>query len=182
MLISKKFLNLTPVLFMKTSFFVYCTNQLFKNKMSLPEFNNIVAAFERIRTRINKTPVLRSTALNEITGADLFLKYENFQEVGAFKFKGAVKKNAIAGYGAGITFCEPTLQVRKKTLAKVIEKTDAAFIHPYDNVNVIAGQGTAAYGLLQEIENLDYIIAPVGRGGLLSGGNIDLSNLLWNEK
>jgi threonine dehydratase len=186
--------------------------------MLLPVFENILEAFIRIKPMINKTPVLTSGILNDLTGADLFFKCENFQKVGAFKFRGAVnavsllseeerrngvathssgnhaqalalaaklsnisayivmpnnspavKKNAVAGYGAEITFCEPTLQARETTLQKVIEKTGAAFIHPYDNSDVIAGQGTAALELLHEVDNLDYVITPVGGGGLLSG-------------
>ena len=62
-----------------------------------------------------------------------------------------VKIEAVKGYGAEIVFCEPTLQARESTLEKVVEKTGATFIHPYDNYNIIAGQGTAALELLNEI-------------------------------
>ena len=80
-----------------------------------------------------------------------------------------VKKDAVAGYGAEITFCEPTLEARETTLQKVIDKTGAEFIHPYNDPRVISGQGTAAMELLEEVPDLDYIITPVGGGGLLSG-------------
>jgi threonine dehydratase len=154
------------------------------------------------------------------------LKCENFQKVGAFKFRGAcnatfslsskraergvathssgnhaqaialaarirgvpahivmpknatkVKKAAVAGYGGRITYCEPTLQARESTLKAIQEKTGASFIHPYDNELVIAGQGTAAVELIEEIPDLDAIIAPVGGGGLLSGSGIATKGL-----
>lgn len=80
-----------------------------------------------------------------------------------------VKKNAVAGYGGEITFCKPTLKAREEATAIIIEKTGATLVHPYDNFNVICGQGTAALELLAEQDDLDFIIAPVGGGGLLSG-------------
>ena len=80
-----------------------------------------------------------------------------------------VKKNAVAGYGAEITFCKPTLQAREETTRQIMEKTGATLIHPYDNFNVICGQGTAALELLKEMTDLDIVVAPVGGGGLMSG-------------
>lgn len=80
-----------------------------------------------------------------------------------------VKKNAVAGYGAEITFCEPTLEARENTARTIVEKTGAVMIHPYDNFNVICGQGTAALELMNETGDLDIIVAPVGGGGLISG-------------
>ena len=80
-----------------------------------------------------------------------------------------VKKNAVAGYGAEITFCEPTLQSREETTLKIMEKTGATLIHPYDNFNVICGQGTASLELLTEMPDLDFVLAPIGGGGLMSG-------------
>lgn len=80
-----------------------------------------------------------------------------------------VKRRAVAGYGARIVDCEPTLAARESTLAEVVEETSATFIHPYDDARVIAGQGTAALELLEEIPELDAVLAPVGGGGLLSG-------------
>jgi len=80
-----------------------------------------------------------------------------------------VKKNAVAGYGAEITFCQATLKGREEATRKIIEKTGSTLVHPYDNFHVICGQGTAALELLNECADLDFIIAPVGGGGLLSG-------------
>ncbi len=88
-----------------------------------------------------------------------------------------VKKAAVAGYGALITECEPTLEARETTLAAVQEKTGATFIHPYDDPRVIAGQGTAALELLEQAPDLDVVMPPVGGGGLASGTTITVSAL-----
>jgi threonine dehydratase len=80
-----------------------------------------------------------------------------------------VKKAAVAEYGARITFCEPTLEARELTQARIISETGAVEIHPYDNYEVIAGQATAALELLNERPDIDIIVAPVGGGGLLAG-------------
>jgi threonine dehydratase len=183
-----------------------------------PGLPDIRQAAERIRPYARRTPVLTNESLNQKVGAQVFLKCENFQKVGAFKFRGAcnavysltgaeaargvcthssgnhaaalalaakirgipayivmpdnapaVKKAAVAGYGGIITYCEPTLEARESTLSKVGRETGATVIHPYNNEQVIAGQGTAALELLEDYPNLDVIIAPVGGGGLLSG-------------
>jgi threonine dehydratase len=89
-----------------------------------------------------------------------------------------IKKKAVAGYGANITFCEPTLQARESTLAKVVTETGATEIHPYNNFYVIAGQGTAAKELIEDAGEFDIIMAPVGGGGLLGGTAISTKQLL----
>lgn len=186
--------------------------------MRIPGLDDIESAYSRIRPYVHHTPVLTSVQLNELFGCELYFKCENFQKVGAFKFRGAtnavlsltsedkergvvthssgnhaaalalaarmngikayivmpesapeVKKNAVAGYGADITFCKPTLEAREETTKHIMAKTGATLIHPYDNFNVICGQGTAALELLEEKKDLDTIIAPVGGGGLMSG-------------
>lgn len=185
---------------------------------SIPQFEDVVKAYSVVKAYANRTPIHQSQTVNSILGASIFLKCENFQKVGAFKFRGAsnavfslteeharngvtthssgnhaaalalaasmrgipsfivmpenapeIKKRAVAGYGAVITFCPPTQQDREATQAKVQSETGATFIHPYDNFEVICGQGTAALELLEDIPNLDIVIAPVGGGGLLSG-------------
>jgi threonine dehydratase len=93
-----------------------------------------------------------------------------------------VKKNAVRYYGGKIEYCKPTLKAREEALQEVIDKTGAVFIHPYNNYHVIAGQGTAAYELLKEIEDLDYIICPVGGGGLLSGTLLAVEGLSSKTK
>jgi threonine dehydratase len=86
-----------------------------------------------------------------------------------------VKKVAVVGYGAEITFCRPTLEAREEELTKIIERTGAAFIHPYNDRRVIAGQGTAALELCEEVPDLDIVMTPVGGGGLLSGTALTVS-------
>jgi threonine dehydratase len=197
----------------------------------IPEYSDIELAQKTIHEYAHRTPVLTSSSINKIVGAELHFKCENFQKVGAFKFRGAcnavfslsqaemekgvathssgnhaaalalaakmrgipayivmpetspeIKKKAVAGYGAKITFCKPTLQARESTLAKVVEETGATEIHPYNNFYVIAGQGTAARELIEETGEFDIIIAPVGGGGLLSGTAISTKKLLPNCK
>jgi len=197
-----------------------------KNSTSAPSFADIKKASELIRQHANRTPVFTSRSVNERAGASIYFKCENFQRVGAFKFRGAcnavfslneeeaqkgvathssgnhaqavalaakmrgipafvvmpenapkVKVKAVKGYGAKVTFCESTLEARETTLEKVVEKTGAIFIHPYDNARVVAGQGTAALEFLEEQPDLDIIITPVGGGGLLSGSSISAKAL-----
>jgi threonine dehydratase len=88
-----------------------------------------------------------------------------------------IKKKAVAGYGGIITFCEPTLQARETTLAKVSAETGATEVHPYDNFFVIAGQGTAAKELIEDSGDFDIVMAPVGGGGLLSGTSLSVKKL-----
>lgn len=80
-----------------------------------------------------------------------------------------VKVDSVRGYGAEITFCQPTQAAREQTAREIVARTGATFIHPYDNPHVIAGQGTSALELLNEIPDLDALICPVGGGGLAAG-------------
>ncbi len=184
-------------------------------------------AHQRIKPYINQTPVLTCKGLNRLADAEIFFKCENFQKVGAFKFRGAtnavfslpdkevvngvathssgnhaqalalaaqkrgiraylvmpknapkVKRTAVEGYGGKIIFCEPTLEAREAMLNQIIEETGATFIHPYNNFAVIAGQGTAALELIEEVDNLNVVMVPVGGGGLLSGTAVAVSSIL----
>ena len=194
--------------------------------MNIPSYKQVDKAHIRVRQYAHRTPILSSTSINRITGAKLLFKCENFQKVGAFKFRGAInavmslsdgaagrgvathssgnhaaalalaarkrgidayvvmpenapdiKKKAVAGYGATIYFCKPTLKARESALAEVIAETGATEIHPYDNSNVISGQGTAAKELLEDEGDLDLVLAPVGGGGLLAGTALSVSHL-----
>lgn len=89
----------------------------------------------------------------------------------------AVKLKAVAAYGAEIILCEPTLESRQETLDRVLHETGAAYIPPYNHFDVIAGQGTASLELLEEVPELDVVLAPVGGGGLLSGTAITVKAL-----
>ena len=190
-------------------------------------FEEVEAAYERIKKVVNLTPVMTSSTLNEITGGECFLKCENFQKTGAFKFRGAfnalsqlspkqkkkgviahssgnhaqalalaakllgvravivmpenaatVKVAATKGYGAKIVFCGSHLTDREKTVVPLIEKYGYTLIHPYNDLKIIAGAGTAAYELVKEVGELDYVFGPVGGGGLISGTAIATKGLL----
>ncbi len=79
------------------------------------------------------------------------------------------KIEAVKDYGGKIIFCEPTLEAREKTLEKIVSQTCATFIHPYNNYEIIKGQSTVAQEFFMQTEKLDYLLAPLGGGGLLSG-------------
>ena len=81
----------------------------------------------------------------------------------------AVKVAAVEGYGGEVVFCEPALESRETTAAALQRETQAHLVHPYDDDRIIAGQGTAAVELIEQIPDVDVIIVPVGGGGLLSG-------------
>jgi threonine dehydratase len=83
-----------------------------------------------------------------------------------------VKVAAVREYGGIITFCEPNLASRESTLMRILEQTGASEIHPYNNERIIAGQATAALELIEEVKDLDIVMAPVGGGGLLSGTSL----------
>lgn len=89
-----------------------------------------------------------------------------------------IKKIAVAGYGAEITFCEPTLHARESTLQQIVDKEGVTIVHPYNNFKVISGQGTATLELIEETGNLDIVMCPVGGGGLLSGTALSTKALL----
>lgn len=84
----------------------------------------------------------------------------------------AVKKAAVAAYGAAIVECEPTLAAREAAAAAVLAATQGTLVHPYDDCRVVAGQGTAAIELLEGHPELDMLLAPVGGGGLLAGSAV----------
>jgi threonine dehydratase len=88
-----------------------------------------------------------------------------------------VKIGAVEGYGARITLCEPNDAAREAACADIIAKTGATLIHPFENEDVIAGQGTAALELLEEVNDLDVVLCPVGGGGLLAGTGVAAKSL-----
>jgi threonine dehydratase len=181
-------------------------------------FQDVLTAASRIKAHAHRTPVLTSSTVDAMTGATIFFKCENFQRVGAFKFRGAanavfslddtaagrgvathssgnhaqalalaarlrgiaacivmprdaprVKVDAVRGYGARIVFSGNAPGDRERVLEEVVQETGAEFIHPSDDLRVIAGQGTCALEIMQDVPDLDIVIAPVGGGGLLSG-------------
>lgn len=88
-----------------------------------------------------------------------------------------VKRSAVEAYGGKITYCEPTLAAREAAAAEIIARTGAVMVHPFDDDRIIAGQGTATLELLEDIPDLDFILAPVSGGGLLSGTAIAAKSL-----
>jgi len=93
-----------------------------------------------------------------------------------------VKKDAVIGYGAEVIECEPTLEARESTVDQIIKEKGAVLIHPFNDYNIIAGQGTAAIELLESHPELDYIFTPIGGGGLVSGSALVAKYLSPNTK
>lgn len=87
------------------------------------------------------------------------------------------KKDAVIGYGGKIIECEPSTSSRESTFAQVVAETGAEFVHPYNDPRVIAGQGTCSRELIEQVDNLDTVIAPIGGGGMVSGTCLTLSNI-----
>jgi len=190
-------------------------------------FAEIDAAYQRVKPYVNKTPVMTSSTLNQLLDCQCFFKCENFQKVGAFKFRGAintllqlspeerergvithssgnhaqalalaakltgikavivmpenapkVKVAATRGYGAEIVVCGSKPGDREEAVKPLIEQFGYTLIHPSDDLRIIHGAGTAVYELIQEVGSLDFIFAPVGGGGLISGTSIATKGLL----
>ena len=93
-----------------------------------------------------------------------------------------VKVDAVKEYGSEVVFCENNVKARENTCNNLIKKHGYTLIHPYDDDQIIAGAGTAAYELINKIGDFDYVFCPVGGGGLLSGTSIITKGLLPNSK
>lgn len=194
--------------------------------MYIPTLEDMRTARARITPHIHVTPVLTSRMLDELSGAELFFKCENFQKAGAFKARGAnnavfglsdeqaargvathssgnhgtclsyaakqrgipctvvmprtapqAKKDAVMGYGGRVVECEPSTSSREAVFAEVVAETGAEFVHPYNDHRVIAGQATCSAELIEQVEGLDGVVAPIGGGGMVSGTCLTLSGL-----
>lgn len=199
--------------------------------MYIPTLADMVAAHTRIKPHIHRTPVLTSSFINSLVGAELFFKCENFQKAGAFKARGAsnavfglsdeqaargvathssgnhgtclsyaagrrgipctvvmprtapqAKKDAVRGYGGRVIECEPSTSSREAVFAEVVAETGAEFVHPYNDPRVIAGQATCSMELIEQVDGLDAVVAPIGGGGMVSGTCLTLSNLAPNVR
>lgn len=166
----------------------------------------------------HRTPVLNSGQLDQLSGARLYFKCENFQRAGSYKIRGAthallrlleqgpvpavvthssgnfaqalslaarnlgvpayivmprnapeVKKEGVRAYGGQIVECDPTLEAREAEAERIRLETGGVFIHPSNDPMVMLGQGTACAELLEDLPHLDFVVAPVGGGGLLGG-------------
>lgn len=184
----------------------------------LPTPGDVLEAAQVLQGLVHRTPVFSSQSLNRELGAEVFFKAENFQKVGAFKFRGAsfalaksppelfrngvlshssgnhaqavaraaaerglravlvmpetspqVKVDAVRGYGAEVIFCPDSQADRVRVAREVAVREGLGFLHPYDHPWVMAGQGTAALELMEEVPGLEVLIPPVGGGGLASG-------------
>ena len=189
-------------------------------------FGDVVQAAERLRGVVHRTPVATSRTLDERLGATLFLKCENLQRVGAFKFRGAynaiarlspeerargvltyssgnhaqaialasrllgvsativmpenaptAKRRATEGYGASIVPYDPAKERREDVAERLRQEGNPALVPPYDHADVIAGQGTAARELIEDVGELDLLLVPCGGGGLLSGSALSARGL-----
>lgn len=186
--------------------------------LELPTYDDVVAASLRLQGNAHRTPVLRSATADHLTGAELFFKCENFQRMGAFKFRGAfnalsrfspdqrkagviafssgnhaqaialsarlldipsvilmpldapqAKVDATRGYGGEVILFDRYTQDREALTAQVAIERGMTLIPPFNHPDVMAGQGTAAKELLEEVGELDVMLVPLGGGGLLSG-------------
>ena len=186
--------------------------------MKLPTYEDVQAAARRIAGVAHRTPVFTSRTIDEALGAKLFFKCENFQRMGAFKFRGgynalaaftpeqrkrgalafssgnhaqavalaarllqmpavilmphdapALKIAATRGYGAEVVIFDRYKEDREALARKLAEERGMTLVPPFDHADVIAGQGTAAKELFDEVGELDHLFVPMGGGGLTSG-------------
>lgn len=186
--------------------------------MQLPTYDDVVAAAARIEGQAHHTPVLRSSTMDALLGAQVFFKCENFQRMGAFKFRGGFnalarftpeqkKRGALAfssgnhaqaialsarilgmpavilmpqdapasklaatrAYGAEVITFDRFTEDREALSRKLAEERGMTLIPPFDHADVIAGQGTAAKELFEEVGELDHFFVCLGGGGLISG-------------
>jgi len=181
-------------------------------------FDLVIEAQKRLEGHAHVTPVMTSQTLNDITGAQIFLKCENFQRMGAFKFRGAfnamsqlteeqkkrgvltyssgnhaqavalvgrlleiltvvvmpnnapvIKREATEAYGATVVEYDPEETTREEICRDLESRHGHTLVPPYDHINIVAGQGTAAKELIDAVKPLDMLLVPCGGGGLLSG-------------
>jgi threonine dehydratase len=194
-------------------------------------FADIESAYNRLKPVVHKTPLLSSRTFNRESVNEVYFKAENFQRVGAFKFRGAYNKlssltaeeknrgviahssgnhaqgvalasklfgiratvvmphnsvpnkvEATKGYGAEVLFCEDSTDAREVATNELIKKHGYVLIHPYNDEQLIAGQGTLVVEIFNEMKELDYLFVPVGGGGLISGCAIAAKNLFPNVR
>jgi len=187
-------------------------------KKIIMDKSDLIECHNRIKPYIHNTPVLTSTQINNMTGAEIYFKCDNFQKMGAFKMRGAtnailqlpenkkgngvvthssgnfgqalalaaksigvksyivmpstateIKKTAVKGYGGELIESESNVESREAKAQEVVKSKGATFIHPSNDNDVILGQGTACKELLEEYNSLEYVITPVGGGGLIAG-------------
>lgn len=183
------------------------------------------SVLKRVEPFIHRTPVLTSTAINEMLDCNLFFKCDNFQKAGAYKIRGAtnaimllsdaekqkgvathssgnfaqalslaakkmnipayivmpenapkVKIAAVKGYGGQVILCPSTLKDRESTLSQIVKETGATPVHPSNDTNVIHGQATMSMELIEQTDHLDFIVSPIGGGGVGAGACLACSH------
>ncbi|EFO29489.1 threonine dehydratase [Roseibium sp. TrichSKD4] len=189
------------------------------NTPSLPVTSDDIRQAERqIKGAVLKTPCLPAPRLSKLTGADIFVKYENMQVTGSFKERGAlvkllslsederkrgviamsagnhaqgvachsarlgipativmpettpfVKVAATREFGATVILAGDTVDAARAEAARIADENQLVWVHPFDDVRVIAGQGTIGFEILEEVPDLDVLVVPIGGGGLISG-------------
>lgn len=189
--------------------------------MNTDYFDLVKAAQKRLEGQAHVTPVMTSRTLDQLTGARIYLKCENFQRMGAFKFRGAynamaqltedqkkrgvityssgnhaqavalvgrllginttvvmpnnapaIKRAATRAYGAGVIEYDPEEATREQIARDLSAKHGYTMVPPYDHLDIVAGQGTAAMEMFEELNTLDMLLVPCGGGGLLSGSAV----------
>jgi len=194
-------------------------------------FSDIESAYKVLRPVVHKTPLLSSRTFNENSGNEVYFKAENFQRIGAFKFRGAYNKissltaeqkragviahssgnhaqgvalacklfgvkaiivmprdsvpmkvEATGAYGAEIVFSGNTTDDRERATDELIAKFGYTLVHPFNDEKLIAGQGTVALEIFQDIKELDYLFVPIGGGGLIAGCSLAAKNLFPNVR
>ncbi len=192
-------------------------------------FSDIESAYKTVKPVVHKTPLLSSRTFNHLNGNEVYFKAENFQRIGAFKFRGAYNKihslteeekrrgvvahssgnhaqgvalaaklfgikativmpensvrskvQATKSYGADVVFCGTSIDDRERATDELIGKFSYALIHPYNDEKLIAGQGTVALEIFQDLHELDFLFVPIGGGGLISGCALAAKNLFPN--
>ena len=193
---------------------------------TLPTYEDVIAAAQRLEGQAHRTPVMRSRTIDQEIGAQLFFKCENLQRMGAFKFRGAfnalskfdaaqrqagvvtfssgnhaqaialsasllgikstiimpndapaTKVAATRGYGGNVVMYDRYTEDREAIGRKLADEQGLTLIPPYDHPDVIAGQGTAAKELFEEVGELDALFVCLGGGGLLSGSALSARTL-----
>ncbi|HAJ99081.1 MAG TPA: serine dehydratase [Bacteroidales bacterium] len=173
-LLIKPYINTTPILTCKTFNSLLDTSIFFKcenfQKGGAFKFRGASHAISCLDSLDAKKGVCTHSSGNHAQALALAARLRGIQaHIVMPNTSSKVKIEAVKGYGGKITFCNPTLAAREETLSQVQQETGAIFIHPFNDYNIIAGQATACMELIAEHPDLDFIIAPVGGGGLLSG-------------
>lgn len=183
----KKFIHKTPILtsqninkFFGAELFFKCENF---QKTGAFKFRGAINSVLILNEKQKKYGVATHSSGNHAAALSLAAQMNN---IPAFivmpETAPLIKKKAVESYGGKITFCKPTLESRETTLKNLILNYNSELIHPYNDFRVIAGQATCAKEIFEELKNINYLITPVGGGGLLSGSLLSAKYFSPNTK